>query len=76
MLARHDWISNEQRTVIEHVLDRDIITAVVGRAGAGKTTMNEALKTVGYRVIYGTFAATGAEGLEKGAGKVLSKLSS
>ncbi|MDB5537845.1 MAG: Ti-type conjugative transfer relaxase TraA, partial [Devosia sp.] len=38
VFVRHDRLSDEQRTAIEHVAGGARIAAVVGRAGAGKTT--------------------------------------
>lgn len=71
-LARHARLSEEQRTAIEHVAGRARIAAVVGRAGAGKTTMmkaaREAWERAGYRVVGGALAGKAAEGLEKEAG--------
>ncbi|WP_040853559.1 Ti-type conjugative transfer relaxase TraA [Phyllobacterium sp. YR531] len=70
--ARHEGLSPEQRTAIEHVTGNARIAAVVGRAGAGKTTMmkaaREAWETAGYRVLGGALAGKAAEGLEKEAG--------
>ncbi|RWI83750.1 Ti-type conjugative transfer relaxase TraA [Mesorhizobium sp.] len=70
--ARHDRLSDEQRAAIEHVTKPGRIAAVVGRAGAGKTTMmkaaREAWELAGYRVIGGTLAGKAAEGLQKEAG--------
>jgi Ti-type conjugative transfer relaxase TraA len=72
VLARHDRLSYEQKAAIEHVAGGARIAAVVGRAGAGKTTMmnaaREAWEAVGYRVIGGALAGKAAEGLEKDAG--------
>lgn len=72
VLARHDRLSDEQRAAIEHVGGGARIAAVVGRAGAGKTTMmkaaREAWEAAGYRVIGGALAGKAAEGLEKEAG--------
>lgn len=72
VLARHDGLSDEQRTAIEHVAGGARIAAVVGRAGAGKTTMmkaaREAWVAAGYQVIGGALAGKAAEGLEKEAG--------
>lgn len=72
VFARHDRLSGEQRTAIEHVAGGGRITAVVGRAGAGKTTMmkaaREAWEAAGYQVIGGALAGKAAEGLEKEAG--------
>ncbi len=42
--ARHDRLSEEQRTAIEHVSGSERIAAVIGRAGAGKTTMMKAAR--------------------------------
>ncbi|UWU19257.1 Ti-type conjugative transfer relaxase TraA (plasmid) [Rhizobium sullae] len=71
-LARHARLSDEQRTAIEHVAGGERIAAVVGRAGAGKTTMmraaREAWEAAGYRVVGGALAGKAAEGLEKEAG--------
>lgn len=69
---RHERLSDEQRAAIEHVTRAGRIAAVVGRAGAGKTTMmkaaREAWELAGYRVIGGTLAGKAAEGLQKEAG--------
>ncbi len=77
---RHDRLSQEQRSAIEHVAGGARITAVVGRAGAGKTTMmkaaREAWETAGYRVVGGALAGKAAEGLEKEAGITSRTLSS
>ncbi|MBY5503469.1 Ti-type conjugative transfer relaxase TraA [Rhizobium leguminosarum] len=78
--ARHSRLSDEQRTAIEHVAGASRIAAVIGRAGAGKTTMmkaaREAWETAGYRVVGGALAGKAAEGLEKEAGIVSRTLSS
>ncbi|MCV9947555.1 Ti-type conjugative transfer relaxase TraA [Rhizobium sp. BT-175] len=70
--ARHSRLSDEQRTAIEHVAGATRIAAVIGRAGAGKTTMmkaaREAWEAAGYRVVGGALAGKAAEGLEKEAG--------
>ncbi|MCI9868829.1 Ti-type conjugative transfer relaxase TraA [Rhizobium skierniewicense] len=78
--ARHSRLSDEQRTAISHVAAPTRIAAVIGRAGAGKTTMmkaaREAWETAGYRVVGGALAGKAAEGLEKEAGIVSRTLSS
>jgi len=78
--ARHERLSDEQRSAIEHVTGGERIAAVVGRAGAGKTTMmkaaREAWEAAGYRVVGGALAGKAAEGLEKEAGIVSRTLSS
>jgi Ti-type conjugative transfer relaxase TraA len=70
--ARHANLSAEQRTAIEHLSSGMRIAAVVGRAGAGKTTMMRAAREMweeaGYRVVGGALAGKAAEGLEKEAG--------
>ncbi|WP_434730652.1 Ti-type conjugative transfer relaxase TraA [Rhizobium binae] len=69
---RHDRLSEEQKSAIERVAGPARIAAVVGRAGAGKTTMmkaaREAWELAGYRVVGGALAGKAAEGLEKEAG--------
>ncbi|RWI34081.1 Ti-type conjugative transfer relaxase TraA [Mesorhizobium sp.] len=72
VFARHERLSAEQTTAIEHVTRPGAIAAVVGRAGAGKTTMmkaaREAWELAGYRVVGAALAGKAAEGLEKEAG--------
>ncbi len=69
---RHERLSAEQKSAIEHIAGSERIAAVVGRAGAGKTTMmkgaREAWETAGYRVVGAALAGKAAEGLEKEAG--------
>ncbi|NRP75604.1 ATP-dependent RecD-like DNA helicase [Ensifer psoraleae] len=78
--ARHSRLSNEQKAAIEHVAGAERIAAVIGRAGAGKTTMmkaaREAWEAAGYHVVGGALAGKAAEGLEKEAGIVSRTLSS
>lgn len=77
---RHERLSDEQKTAIEHVAGAERIAAVIGRAGAGKTTMmkaaREAWEAAGYRVVGAALAGKAAEGLEKEAGIVSRTLSS
>lgn len=69
---RHRQLSDEQKAAIEHVAGPQRIAAVIGRAGAGKTTMmkaaREAWEIAGYRVVGAALAGKAAEGLEKEAG--------
>ncbi|WP_159952355.1 Ti-type conjugative transfer relaxase TraA [Rhizobium sp. 18065] len=78
--ARHERLSDEQKAAIERVAGGERIAAVIGRAGAGKTTMMRAAREVweaaGYRVVGGALAAKAAEGLDKEAGIVSRTLSS
>jgi Ti-type conjugative transfer relaxase TraA len=72
VLARHAQLSAEQRAAIEHITTPARIAAVVGRAGAGKTTMMRAAREVweaaGYQVVGAALAGKAAEGLEREAG--------
>lgn len=69
---RHVRLSEEQRVAIAHIAGEGRLAAVVGRAGAGKTTMMKAARevweTAGYRVVGAALAGKAAEGLEKEAG--------
>jgi Ti-type conjugative transfer relaxase TraA len=80
VFSRHSKLSDEQRTAIEYAADAGQIAAIVGRAGAGKTTMmkaaREAWEAAGYRVVGGALAGKAAEGLEKEAGIISRTLSS
>lgn len=72
VLARHGQLSEEQRAALEYITTTKRIAAVVGRAGAGKTTMmrvaREAWEAAGYRVVGGALAGKAAEGLAQEAG--------
>lgn len=72
IFRHHARLSDEQKAAVEHVAGAERIAAVVGRAGAGKTTMmkaaREAWEAVGYQVVGGALAGKAAEGLEKEAG--------
>lgn len=78
--AQHSRLSEEQRTAMAHVAGGERLAAIIGRAGAGKTTMmkaaREAWEAAGYRVVGGALAGKAAEGLEKEAGIVSRTLSS
>ncbi len=79
VFSRNDRLSDEQKIAIEHVAGPERIAAVIGRAGAGKTTMmkvaREAWEVAGYRVVGGALAGKAAEGLEKEAGMTSRTLS-
>ena len=77
---RNARLSAEQLSAIEHVAGGKRIAAIIGRAGAGKTTMmkaaREAWETAGYRVVGGSLAGKAAEGLSSEAGIASRTLSS
>lgn len=71
-VRRHAQLSDEQKTAIERIAGPARIAAVVGRAGAGKTTMmksaREAWELAGYRVVGGALAGKAAEGWKRKPG--------
>ncbi len=78
--SKNRGLSDEQRAAIKHLTSDAALASVVGRAGAGKTTMmkaaREAWRAAGYRVVGGALAGKAAEGLEKEAGIASRTLSS
>jgi Ti-type conjugative transfer relaxase TraA len=72
VLAAESRLSEEQCIAIERITGPERLGIVVGRAGAGKTTMMKAAREIwtanGYAVIGGALAGKAAEGLQKEAG--------
>ncbi|MCW8060162.1 Ti-type conjugative transfer relaxase TraA [Agrobacterium tumefaciens] len=72
VLAANGKLSNEQRVAIERITGDERLALVVGRAGAGKTTMMKAAREIweanGYKVVGAALAGKAAEGLQKEAG--------
>lgn len=72
IFAANGKLSDEQKVAIERITGDERLSLVVGRAGAGKTTMMKAAREIweanGYKVVGGALAGKAAEGLEKEAG--------
>ncbi|KKB07175.1 Dtr system oriT relaxase [Devosia geojensis] len=72
VIAGQAQISGEQSVGLERITGDERLAIIVGRAGAGKTTMMKAAREIweacGYRVVGGALAGKAAEGLEKEAG--------
>ncbi|WP_312405444.1 Ti-type conjugative transfer relaxase TraA [Rhizobium sp.] len=72
VFAANGKLSDEQKLAIERITGDERLALVVGRAGAGKTTMMKAAREIweanGYKVVGGALAGKAAEGLEKEAG--------
>ena len=71
-IGARPFLAGEQQAAIEHVTGPERMAAVVGLAGAGKSTMlaaaREACEAEGYRVHGAALSGKAAEGLEESAG--------
>ncbi|KQU95489.1 Dtr system oriT relaxase [Mesorhizobium sp. Root102] len=68
----HAYLHDEQRSAVEYITGASRVAAIVGLAGAGKTTAlkaaREAWEREGFRVVGGALAGKAAEGLEAEGG--------
>jgi Ti-type conjugative transfer relaxase TraA len=71
-LADRPFLAEEQKAAVRHIAGAERIEAVVGIAGAGKSTMlgaaRQAWEAEGYEVMGAALAGKAAEGLEESSG--------